>query len=439
MKDSAKALGRLVLLALSLCGPIGFPLAQAGSTTAEVGDWVQILVPAAGYAGAAFAGDKQGVFQLSKALVGTGVTVQVLKLGGERLRPDAGDDASFPSGHAAAAFTGAEFIRMRYGNGWGLPAYLASAFVGYSRVVEDRHFADDVVAGAAIGVLWNRFFTTSPDQDFVVQPVRSEDGYAVNIEYVNGRGRRDPRDFSVRPAWTFLAEFGPVQQSRNLFSAPPDTGTEIDLATAENEFDVTARMSLIHHFGERHEWEAYLAPMELIEFDPAETIPHPVSFAGELFEPYEGANYETRYNFSELRAVYRYRLWENDRLSVRLGGGLQLADTFLRIREYDGAVDDDNLVKDAEAGETLANLTASARIELRLTQRWSLRYEFDGFPGNKASYLNQALLFDWRPAPMWHLAFGGRFIDWDLDSSELRNEFKTSDFVLSVSHSLPKF
>lgn len=439
MRRSARGLSRLVLLTAAACSLIGSSLVRAGSTTAEVGDWVQILVPAAGYAGAAFAGDKQGIFQLSKALVGTGVTVQVLKYSGERVRPDAGDDASFPSGHAAAAFTGAEFIRMRYGNGWGLPAYLASAFVGYSRVVEDRHFADDVVAGAAIGILWNRFFTTNPEQDLVFQPVRTEDGYAVNVEFVNGRGRRDPRDFSVRPAWTFVAEFGPVNQERNLFAAPPDTGTEIDLATAENEFDITARMALIHHFADRHEWEAYLAPMELIEFDPAETLPNPVSFAGEVFDPYDGANYETRYNFSEFRVVYRYRLWERERLSFRVGGGLQLSDTFLRIKEYDGEVDDDNLVKEAEAGETLLNPIASARVDFKLTRRWSLRYEVDGFPGKNASYLNQAFMLDWQPTPMWHLALGGRFIDWEVDRSELRNEFRTSDFVLSVSHSVPKF
>lgn len=69
-------------------------------------------------------------------------------------RPN-GEDHSFPSGHTAVTFAGAEFIRKQYGWGWGTPAYVAASFVGWSRVETDDHWWHDVAAGAAIGILSN--------------------------------------------------------------------------------------------------------------------------------------------------------------------------------------------------------------------------------------------------------------------------------------------
>lgn len=66
-------------------------------------------------------------------------------------RPDGGF-LSFPSGHTAAAFTGAELIRLHYGWGWGAGAYALATAVGVSRVVHRRHWWWDVAAGAALGV-----------------------------------------------------------------------------------------------------------------------------------------------------------------------------------------------------------------------------------------------------------------------------------------------
>jgi hypothetical protein len=70
-------------------------------------------------------------------------------------RPNGEDEQSFPSGHTAVTFTGAEFIRKEFGWGWGTPAYLAASYVGFTRVHADKHYAWDVLAGAAIGILAN--------------------------------------------------------------------------------------------------------------------------------------------------------------------------------------------------------------------------------------------------------------------------------------------
>lgn len=68
-------------------------------------------------------------------------------------RPDASDRHSFPSGHAARAFMGAELVRQEYGWGYGIAAYTVAAGTAFLRLYNDRHWLNDVVAGAGIGIL----------------------------------------------------------------------------------------------------------------------------------------------------------------------------------------------------------------------------------------------------------------------------------------------
>ena len=76
----------------------------------------------------------------------------VMKLTISEKRPDGSDWRSFPSGHAARAFAGAELVRSEYGLEWGLAAYGVATIVGVMRVAGDHHYVHDVVAGAAVGV-----------------------------------------------------------------------------------------------------------------------------------------------------------------------------------------------------------------------------------------------------------------------------------------------
>ncbi len=69
-----------------------------------------------------------------------------------RERPDHSDNRSFPSGHTARAFMGAEQVRINYGLWWGMGCYAMATTVGVLRVVHDRHYTTDVIAGAVIGV-----------------------------------------------------------------------------------------------------------------------------------------------------------------------------------------------------------------------------------------------------------------------------------------------
>lgn len=80
------------------------------------------------------------------------VVVNGLKLVVREQRPNGTAYNSFPSGHSATAYTGAELVRLEYGWGWGIAAYAAATAVAYGRVAHQTHWWWDTAAGAVIGV-----------------------------------------------------------------------------------------------------------------------------------------------------------------------------------------------------------------------------------------------------------------------------------------------
>lgn len=63
---------------------------------------------------------------------------------------------SFPSGHTATAFLGAELVRLACGDKYPVAAwsaYVVAASVGFARLYNDRHWTTDILAGAGVGIL----------------------------------------------------------------------------------------------------------------------------------------------------------------------------------------------------------------------------------------------------------------------------------------------
>lgn len=74
----------------------------------------------------------------------------------KQLRPDSSNTQSFPSGHTAQAFVAATFMHKEFGerNIWySIGAYTAALGVGIYRVLNNKHFVNDILVGAGIGVL----------------------------------------------------------------------------------------------------------------------------------------------------------------------------------------------------------------------------------------------------------------------------------------------
>lgn len=71
-------------------------------------------------------------------------------------RPNGKNDMSFPSGHTANAFAGAELLRREYWHKspWiGVAGYLVAGGTAFMRLYNNCHWLNDVIAGAGIGIL----------------------------------------------------------------------------------------------------------------------------------------------------------------------------------------------------------------------------------------------------------------------------------------------
>lgn len=71
-------------------------------------------------------------------------------------RPDGSSNNSFPSGHTATAFAGAEFLWQEYKDQsywYGIAGYAVATGTGIFRIYNNRHWLTDVAAGAGIGIL----------------------------------------------------------------------------------------------------------------------------------------------------------------------------------------------------------------------------------------------------------------------------------------------
>ncbi|MBE6251898.1 MAG: phosphatase PAP2 family protein [Bacteroidales bacterium] len=119
-------------------------------------DWIQ-YAPLAGYVVAGLAGAGKhgrweqmltGATAFGLMMIGT----HTIKLISNRQRPNE-KGRSFPSGHTATVFMGAELVRLEYGPWWGLAAYTVAVTTGFFRIWNNWHWTSDVLAGAGLGIL----------------------------------------------------------------------------------------------------------------------------------------------------------------------------------------------------------------------------------------------------------------------------------------------
>ncbi len=86
----------------------------------------------------------------------TMIVVHSFKRGIGKTRPDNSSNHAFPSGHTAATFLGATILYHEYKGSSSLMAgsgYLFAASTGTFRVLNNRHWISDVLAGAGVGIL----------------------------------------------------------------------------------------------------------------------------------------------------------------------------------------------------------------------------------------------------------------------------------------------
>lgn len=83
-------------------------------------------------------------------------TVYTIKETGTVWRPDHSNQRSFPSGHTATAFVGAEQLWQEYRDEsiwYGIAGYAVASGTGFFRMYNNRHWFSDVAMGAGIGIM----------------------------------------------------------------------------------------------------------------------------------------------------------------------------------------------------------------------------------------------------------------------------------------------
>ena len=130
----------------------------------KVDDYIQYL-PALAFAGLGSLGVESKYNFTDRLYIGligytiTGSIVLPTKLLTNVTRPDMSADNSFPSGHTAVSFVGADLIYMTYKDSspiYGIAAYACASSVAFMRMYNNRHWFSDVVCGAGVGILASR-------------------------------------------------------------------------------------------------------------------------------------------------------------------------------------------------------------------------------------------------------------------------------------------
>lgn len=99
--------------------------------------------------------------RIALALTATSLTVLTLKKATKRERPDESSDDSFPSGHTSNTMAVATVLDREYDGVVPWVAYGATALVGAGRIVGNRHWFSDVMAGLVIGRFFGRLMTAN--------------------------------------------------------------------------------------------------------------------------------------------------------------------------------------------------------------------------------------------------------------------------------------
>ncbi|UPQ89520.1 phosphatase PAP2 family protein [Vibrio sinaloensis] len=421
---------RLISTAIGLALTSGYAVANNAITDntnddyVVAGDYIQIAVPATGLLAAWLYDDAEGAKQLTYSLATTVGIVQAGKFAVGRIRPNASNTASFPSGHTAAAFSGAAFLQTRYGAKWGIPGYAAATFVGMSRIHGNRHYADDVLAGAGIAFLTNQFFVseyTPEGVSFGAAPMK--DGMMLNVsvtnealDYESDRQRNNPTYPSKkRHSFTLdigfntydtMADLGANQTIKN--SAPLDPYQPY--ATALYEYKIDDSTSL----------EVLLSPNETRR-------------SGKVTEGFQLDN--VTYTAGE-EVFLALRQWStgasyikhfelNDQLTLSAGAGLYAYLIELEADRSNGG---------AHAALTSYPVLPSftGKLDYQFHQDWSLRgkFDFQALSDDRA-FASEAGV-NYTINPEWDVAMKYAYTDNRWGKSKVR--FKSESVVLSVTN-----
>jgi membrane-associated phospholipid phosphatase len=154
---------------------------SAAADTRRNGDVLSIALPIGTVAVELARGDRDGAWQMTQVFALTTGLTEILKKHTGVTRPDGSDDQSFPSGHAARAFSAAAYVQQRHGFEAAWPLWLGATYVGYTRVDARRHRWSEVAVAGALAYGFARWRVEPLGAQLALAP--SADGVQVGLRW----------------------------------------------------------------------------------------------------------------------------------------------------------------------------------------------------------------------------------------------------------------
>lgn len=180
-----------------------------------------------------------------------------------RERPDRSAHNSFPSGHTTTAVLGAELLSIEYADRY--PAlsalsYAMAGATGMGRIIHNRHWASDVLAGAGLGFLsahlgyyvsdfvFNKgnaslFAPIDPSRDITAKLL-----YSTSRSSFNSNFSRSMMG-SVKMNAVLLFPFLTKPERKWSYAIGPTIGIIGDTMDKDNEYNASSRDRFVHYGG----------------------------------------------------------------------------------------------------------------------------------------------------------------------------------------------
>ena len=200
---------------------------------------------------------------------------------------------------------------------------------------------------------------------------------------------------------TVSVEVGGVWQARNDVRIPPDTGTEFSIVDLIGSAPSTfTRVEAMVRLTESQDVRIVYAPLELTGRGTPAT---PIAFAGTTFDPVAA---DAAFQFSSYRATWRYRVFDGENWTWRLGFTGFVRDARVALEAADRAAED------TDVGFVPLLHVSGQR---RLTPRWSFDIDMDASAAPQGRAIDLATGLRVQAARRLWLSFGYRTIEGGAD------------------------
>jgi len=424
MKILKKLLPLSVLVALGL---------QADKIE-DMGDFLTVAIPVSALAGTYVADDKEGRWMFLKGYTSSTLIVFGTKKVYGKWRPNCTTEScseqSFPSGHAVSAFGGASFIQTRYGYKYGVPAYAAAVYTAYTRVHAQKHYKDDVMAGASIAMLTNWAFTDPLESGVSVAPMAVDDGVgiAVNVKYGGDEQKSEPTtaldNHKYKPDARFEFEFGVGWSRSNDIQVDGETGDPFnfnDLAGGSNQTP-SVQSSFDLFFDNGNEVLLRFSPLELRDFGQVDGN---FRFGNQDFT---NETVRVTYLADEFRIRWRNEFFTNDYLSLKAGAGMALSHYNVKVESQDTVGKEDEV--EAHNVLPLAHFNATTYF----TSKWQAFAEIDGMKISNDYLYDFTAKATYKINNNWDYGLGYRYRKTQIKDSAINNTYSENNIVMHFGY-----